>query len=166
VSLVVSEVEFAVLTVLISVRVNDSAPSLGTHYRGWMCEEQRERKMSLKSRMKEVQLAEFMSFFFSFGLTLNPFQFFPLSLFSQITFASPPPTNTFNVWCWEGLSWSPARRELVDSEAEGNVQNEYRLHVFKLTHIHSLTDKNDTLLRKISKFRIIQVDKCRISVQR
>lgn len=29
-----SEVEFAVLTVLISVRVNDSAPSLGTHYSG------------------------------------------------------------------------------------------------------------------------------------
>lgn len=29
-----SEVEFAVLTVLISVLVNDSAPSLGTHQRG------------------------------------------------------------------------------------------------------------------------------------
>lgn len=39
-----SEEEFAVLTVLISVRVNDSAPSLGTHYRGgWVGG--RERKM-------------------------------------------------------------------------------------------------------------------------
>lgn len=30
--------EFAVLTVLISVQVNDSAPSMGTHYRVWMGE--------------------------------------------------------------------------------------------------------------------------------
>lgn len=37
-----SEVEFAVLTVLISVCVHDSAPSVGTHYMGWMGEGQRE----------------------------------------------------------------------------------------------------------------------------
>lgn len=41
-SLVVSEVDFAVLTVLISVQVHDSAPSVGTHYRGWMGEGQGE----------------------------------------------------------------------------------------------------------------------------
>lgn len=42
--------EFAVLTVLISVQVNDSAPSMGTHYRVWMGEigegsAKREREM-------------------------------------------------------------------------------------------------------------------------
>lgn len=40
-----SEVDFAVLTVLISVWVNDSAPSLGTHWRGgWMRGRERERE--------------------------------------------------------------------------------------------------------------------------
>lgn len=72
-----SEVEFAVLTVLISVRVNDSAPSVGTHYRrGWV--RGRERKMeSVKSRMTETQPAVFILSFFSFGLTLNPISIIP-----------------------------------------------------------------------------------------
>lgn len=91
-----SEVEFAVLTVLISVRVNDSAPSLRTHYRGgWV--RGRERKMeSVKSRTTEIQPAVFILSFFSFGLTLNPISLIPPSLYhfllpffflSQITFA-------------------------------------------------------------------------------
>lgn len=45
-----SEVEFTMLTFLISVRVNDSAPSLGTHYRsGWVRGRQRERERKMES---------------------------------------------------------------------------------------------------------------------
>ena len=75
------------LTFLISVRVNDSAPSLGTHYRGgWVRgkqrgregEREREREMeSVKSRTTEIQPAVFILSFFSFGLTLNPISLIP-----------------------------------------------------------------------------------------
>ena len=66
-NLVVSEVEFAVLTVLISVGVNDSAPSLGTHYRGWLGEE-RGRKMESVSRKNDRNAARsVISSFLSFG---------------------------------------------------------------------------------------------------
>lgn len=58
--LAVSEVEFAVLTVLISVLVNDSAPSLGTHQRGWMGE-------GLPEKDGVLQLC-----FYPLGLTSNP----------------------------------------------------------------------------------------------
>lgn len=43
-----SEEEFAVLTVLISVQVHDSAPSVNTHYRGWMGAGQKRKMESEK----------------------------------------------------------------------------------------------------------------------
>lgn len=80
------------LTVLISVLVNDSAPSLGTHYRaGW----RRGREMeSVKSRMTEIQPTVFILHLFYFGLTLNPIS--PYPSFSSVAFfflctLSPPP---------------------------------------------------------------------------
>lgn len=76
-SLVVSEDEFAVLTVLISVWVNDSAPSLGTHYRVWKGAGHREKNVACKSRMEKKNFFKcspnvFIQPFFSLGLTLNP----------------------------------------------------------------------------------------------
>lgn len=54
-----SEEEFAVLTVLIRVRVNDSAPSLGTHYRAGMGagqkERERERKLERERERRKSQ---------------------------------------------------------------------------------------------------------------
>lgn len=63
-----SEVEFVVLTVLISVRVNDSAPSPGTHYRGEMGEGQRKKhELSVTLRTTEIQTGVFQMSFFSFN---------------------------------------------------------------------------------------------------
>lgn len=49
-----SEDKFAVLTLLISVWVNDSAPSLGTHCGVWMGVGHGEENGACKSRMKEM----------------------------------------------------------------------------------------------------------------
>lgn len=92
--LVVSEDEFAVLTVLISVWVNDSAPSLGTHYRVGKVQGT-ERKMEpvspewrkkIKKQPKCIYTA-FLLFWFNFK---SPF---PTPLFSISTnhFCPTPP---------------------------------------------------------------------------
>lgn len=94
-----SEVEFALLTVLISVRVNDSAPSLGTHYRGGWVRGRERKTESVKSKTTAIQPAVFILSFFSSGSTLNSISLIPLSrllppsflfFLSQITFAFFP----------------------------------------------------------------------------
>lgn len=79
--------EFAVLTVLISVQVNDSALSMGTHYRVWMGEWQRSRRgggvggeRARDGACKfgnKIEPAVFIRLSSFFALTLNPFLFFP-----------------------------------------------------------------------------------------
>lgn len=148
-NLVVSDVEFAVLTVLIRVGVNDSAPSLGTHYRGWMGDDQREEDGVCKVEKWQKCSPQCNIFSPLFWLTLNPSLF--LSTFSIFTnhFCFPPTHTHLNLfWCWERMSWSPAWCELVDREASsggGNVWNEHRLHVYTYTRV--FTDSGDTDLK-------------------
>lgn len=93
-SLVVSEVDFAVLTVLISVWVNDSAPSLGTHWRGgWMRGRERARekdgicKIKNDSNITHSVYTLFRLFGFNFQLHSTyphpPIPFISHLLFSQ-----------------------------------------------------------------------------------
>lgn len=153
-SLVVSEVEFAVPTVLISVRVNDSAPSLGTQYRGGWVRGRESKMESVKSTNRNTARSAktiFLPFWFNFKFHFPypPYfhRFFFFFFFLQSLFFF---THLNLVWCWEGLSWSPAGRELVDKEASAtagtwDVWKEYRMHVLsvhKHTHTHSYIWRN------------------------
>ena len=74
-----SEVEFVVLTVLISVGVNDSAPSLGTHYQGEMGEGRREKDVTSVTLRTTENTDRTVTTVFLLFLTSNPILLIPLS---------------------------------------------------------------------------------------
>ena len=112
--------------------------------------------------------------FFPFGLTLNPFLctfscFLSFFLHKSLLLFS---THLNLAWCWEGLSWSPAWRELVDREASSiggtwGIWKEYRLHVLYV-HTHTHTHTHAIYLTE-ANFNIhslwLQDDKCSVTVE-
>lgn len=85
-----SEVEFVVLTVLISVWVNDSAPSLGTHYSGgWVMGRVKDGVCKVKTdrNIAYSVYTVFLPFWFNFKSLSLHFLLLSFFLSPQIPFA-------------------------------------------------------------------------------
>lgn len=112
---------FAVLTVLISVRVNDSAPSLGTHRRGGWVRGTGSKDGACKIKNDSGTARSLHTAFLLFASTLNSFPLILLSSLSPLPFfyfanhfLPPPPTlhkHLNLVWCLGG-GWVDLQRRV------------------------------------------------------